>query len=135
MPGNHGDYWEDDSCIEQTTSECFHRFFNGSTKNDIFIFTLGISHLEDENADLIDSYRWLAESAVSFKRNILRHFPGQVFYFKTPQPNAMGTLWKTRDRYEKLNHFLWDSREVTWNTALENMASEDSPCYGKTGSA
>lgn len=99
-----GSFWADDNCIQHQTRECLARFFNGSTENDVFIFTLGMSYqlesLEEERrqeeaakSDFLgfDKRSWLVASAANFRAHIAAVFKGTVFRVTLAQTNKDGT--------------------------------------------
>jgi hypothetical protein len=96
-------YWAEDNCINYDTRSCFARFFNGSTENDVFIFSVGMTYglrLEQQELDdelsgkapdkYIDVRSWLISSMVNFRSHIDAVFRGHVFFQTLAQFNKNG---------------------------------------------
>jgi hypothetical protein len=62
-----------------SVEQCIQKFWNGATKDDILIFQLGFAFCEQENSEHIDYMAWLRHSAIAFKTNLLKNFPGTIF--------------------------------------------------------
>ena len=65
-------FWESDACLEQTTRNCFRRYFKDSKKTDILVFTLGMAYGGDKDKEprTFDMGSWAKHSAVNFRRHI-----------------------------------------------------------------
>jgi hypothetical protein len=79
-----GLYWAEDNCINYDMRSCLARFFNGSTSNDVLIFSVGMTYalktrkeeIEFESTGkndnpFIDVRAWLISSIVNFRCNKL----------------------------------------------------------------
>lgn len=120
-------FWESDSCIEQTTRNCFKRFFKDSTKDDILVFTLGMSYAHDKEVKTFDEKSWLKRSGINFKRHIEASFKGQVFWATMAPPNMNGYMASYADSFATANSILWN--DAGWSTNMQSTGSEDRPWY------
>jgi hypothetical protein len=84
----------EDNCEGWTTRDCLKKFFNGSTENDIVIFSVGMMQIASYNGQMVgldvdplDKKSWLVASAVNFKANLAATFKGQVFRITMAQAN------------------------------------------------
>ena len=112
-------YWAEDNCINYDTRDCLARFFNGSTKNDMLIMSLGMTYplttekeqLEKEESGkaeetYIDVRSWLLSSAVNFRSHLDAVFPGYVFAQSLAPFNKHGKTAPSTPLMYETNKFL-----------------------------
>ena len=93
--GSRGTWKEiEDNCEGWNVRECLRSFFNGSTENDILIFSIGMMQVVAYNGQMVgfhvnqlDNKSWLIASAVNFKAHLAATFKGQVFRVTMAQAN------------------------------------------------
>jgi len=123
------EYWIDDNCILHNTRDCFGRFFNGSTANDVLVFTLGMSYplqsaVDEADAAFrnvsVDTRAWLLASAASFRAHVAATFKGQVFRTTLAQLSPLGRVKHMTPLMHNTNKALW---------SLWAPGSEPAPWY------
>jgi hypothetical protein len=117
-------YWSDDNCRGQEMRSCLAKFFQGSTENDILIFTMGMAYPIPDKQELLnikqqvlndgkpatDMTSFLISSAVNFKGHVAALFKGQVFRVSLAAANPHGfanfqtAYW---ERADKILGQLW----------------------------
>ena len=117
-----GSMWADDNCISQLTRSCLEQFFSESKKEDILIFTLGMSYgLYSEESDNmkspVDTRSWLLASATNFKAHIAATFRGQTFRVTLAQLNKHGNVANMTPMMNEVNKALWN----LWRPGNEPM--------------
>ena len=129
-PGDQ-EYWVDDNCILHDTRECLGRFFNGSSADDVLVFTLGMSYplhsVAEEQAAAyrnvsVDSRAWLLASAASFRAHVAATFKGQVFHTSLAQLSPNG-------RIKHLTPQMHNTNEALWRSGVWAPGSEPAPWY------
>jgi len=123
-----GSMWADDNCIHQLTRTCFAAFFNESKKDDVLLFTLGMSYgfWPDErkninNKERIDVRAWLTASAVNFKAHLAATFKGQVFRVTLAQLHKQRNMAHMTPMMALVNVHVWQlwqpgNEEMPWYT-------------------
>lgn len=113
----------EDNCEGWHTRDCLKSFFNGSTENDILIFSIGMMQVASYNGqmvgldvDPIDKRSWLTASAVNFKANLASTFKGKVFRVTMAQANKYMNrhFWTEHLREaDKILEQLWTPSSVS----------------------
>ena len=126
--GENLKFWIDDNCINYAMKSCLQNFFHNATKNDILIFSAGMSYaFEWENSN-IDFENWLRKSASMFHEYIKAIFPGKVFRFTNSQTrDTISVKFSDRTPFLKaVDEVLWDvwKDEKEWYTISQWAINE-----------
>eukprot|EP01038_Epipyxis_sp_PR26KG_P011229 gene11229-15069_t len=97
-------FWADDNCINMDVRKCLQIFFNGSTDNDVLMFTLGMSYATDN--DIIDVNSWGQNSAAAFRGHLDSTFPGRVFHVTMAQ--ALHQVASMTPYLRIVDNYLWN---------------------------
>jgi len=121
-------FWIDDNCIMHQMKSCLQNFFRNATKNDILIFSAGMSYALDWKQSNIDIENWLRHSALQFHEYIKAIFPGKVFRFTNSQTrDTISVKFSDRTPYLKaVDEVLWDvwKDEKEWYTISQWSINE-----------
>ena len=121
--GSKGTWKEiEDNCEGWTVRDCLKSFFNGSTENDILIFSIGMMQVVAYNGmmvgfkvDPLDNKSWLTASAVNFKAHLAATFKGHVFRVTMAQANPHMNRHHWTDSLREADnilHQLWTPSSV-----------------------
>ena len=122
-----------DNCTRYPMKKCLMGFFNGTTSEDVLIFTLGMNYMllndsyytevPPRGVIRIDTKAWLIDSALNFRDNLKATFNGTVFRVTLAQANSlMGpkrSVAAMTPLMRRTDNVLWSvlgSTHVPWYT-------------------